>query len=125
MSDNKNKKKSPFSIYWIYAAIGVAIIGVQLFMSSGSETEIDSQKVVIELWEQDFIDEMVIVNRDRLDFTLTKEGRDHVKKSEEARFKKMRDALILEHLRSFLVLRCQTFAVATPWSVKLDNKLVV
>ncbi len=43
MSDKKNKKKSPFSIYWIYAAIGVAIIGVQLFMSSGSDTEIGSQ----------------------------------------------------------------------------------
>ncbi|PWL27760.1 MAG: peptidase M41 [Fluviicola sp. XM-24bin1] len=93
MSDNKNKKKSPFSIYWIYAAIGVAIIGVQLFMSSGSETEINSQKVVIELWEQDFIDKMVIVNRDHLDFTLTKEGRAFVKTSEEARYKKMRDAL--------------------------------
>ena len=31
MADNKNKKKSPFSIYWIYAAIGIAIIGFQLF----------------------------------------------------------------------------------------------
>lgn len=93
MSDNKNKKKSPFSIYWIYAAIGVAIIGVQLFMSSGSETEVNSQEVVIELWEQDYIDKMVIVNRDRLDFTLTKEGKTFVKESDESRFKKLRDAL--------------------------------
>ncbi|GAB5416161.1 MAG: ATP-dependent zinc metalloprotease FtsH [Crocinitomicaceae bacterium] len=93
MSDKKNKKKSPFSIYWIYAAIGVAIIGVQLFMSSGSDTEIDSQKVVIELWEQDYIDKMNIVNRDHLDFTLTKEGKEYVKKSEESSLSKMREAL--------------------------------
>ena len=33
MSEKKNKKKNPFSIYWIYAVIGVAIIGIQLFMS--------------------------------------------------------------------------------------------
>lgn len=93
MSDKKKNNRSRFSIYWIYAAIGVAIIGVQLFMSSGSDTEIDSQKIVIELWEQDYLDKMTIVNRDRLDFTLTKEGKEYVKESEEASLAKMREAL--------------------------------
>lgn len=93
MSDNKNKKKSPFSIYWIYAAIGVAIIGVQLFMSSGSDTEVDSQQVVIELWEQNYIDKMNIVNRDHVDFTLTKEGVEYVKESDKASLSKIREAL--------------------------------
>ena len=51
MSDKKNKKKSPFSIYWIYAAIGVAIIGVQLFMSSGSDVELKNEDVVVALRE--------------------------------------------------------------------------
>lgn len=93
MSDNKNKKKSPFSIYWIYAAIGVAIIGVQLFMSSGSDVELKNERVVVQLWEQDFIDEMVIINRDRVDFTLTKDGRAFVKKSEEPEYAKLKEAL--------------------------------
>lgn len=93
MSDNKSKKKSPFSIYWIYAAIGVAIIGVQLFMSSGSDVEVESQQVVIELWEKNYIDKMNIVNRDHLDFTLTKEGEDYVKESDEASLSVFRDAL--------------------------------
>ena len=93
MSDNKNKKKSPFSIYWIYAAIGVAIIGVQLFMSSGSDVELKNERVVVQLWEQDFIDEMVIINRDRVDFTLTKDGKTFVKKSEEPEYSKLKEAL--------------------------------
>ncbi len=93
MSDKKNKKKSPFSIYWIYAAIGVAIIGVQLFMSSGSDVELKNEHVVVQLWEQDFINEMVIINRDRVDFTLTKDGRAFVKKSEEPEYAKLKDAL--------------------------------
>jgi len=93
MSDNKNKKKSPFSIYWIYAAIGVAIIGVQLFMSSGSETKVESQNVVFDLWEKNYIEKMIIVNRDHLDFTLTKEGKEYVKNSDEASLSSMREAL--------------------------------
>ena len=43
MSEKKDNKKSPFSIYWIYAIIGVAIIGFQLFMSSGSGGSIKSE----------------------------------------------------------------------------------
>jgi cell division protease FtsH len=93
MSDKKNKKKSPFSIYWIYAAIGVAIIGVQLFMSSGSDVEVDSQEVVIELWEKNYIDKMNIVNRDHVDFTLTPEGVKYVKESEASSLSGMREAL--------------------------------
>lgn len=93
MSDKKNKKKSPFSIYWIYAAIGVAIIGVQLFMSSGSDVELKNQGVVVQLWEQDLIDEMVIINRDRVDFTLTKEGQKFVKENDDAEYAKIKKAL--------------------------------
>lgn len=93
MSDKKNKKKSPFSIYWIYAAIGVAIIGVQLFMSSSSDVELKNEGVVVQLWERDLVDEMVIVNRDRVDFTLTKEGQKFVKESDEAEYAKLKKAL--------------------------------
>lgn len=93
MSDNKNKKKSPFSIYWIYAIIGVAIIGVQLFMSSGSEVEIDSEETVIELWKNDYIDKFELVNKDHIDFTLTKKGKEFVKEQDSPSYSKMQKAL--------------------------------
>ena len=93
MSDNKKKKKSPFSIYWIYAAIGIAIIGVQLFMSSGSDVELKNESVVVQLWQKDYIDEMVIINRDRVDFTLTKEGKEFLKKSGDSEYTLLKKAL--------------------------------
>ena len=37
MAEGNNKKKSPFSIYWIYAFIGITLIGYSLFMSSAGE----------------------------------------------------------------------------------------
>lgn len=94
MSDNDNKnKKSPFSIYWIYALIGVAIIGVQLFMSSGSEVNIDSEETVVNLWKKDYLNELKLVNRDHVDFTLTDEGRKEVLKSDNPSFSKIKSAL--------------------------------
>ena len=50
-NDNK-KKKNPYSIYWIYAAIGIAIIGIQLFMSSSSTQELDSKESFYALMEK-------------------------------------------------------------------------
>ena len=93
MSDNKNKKKSPFSIYWIYAIIGVAIIGVQLFMSSGSEVEVNSEETVIELWKNDYIDKFELVNKDHIDFTLTKKGMEFVMEQDDPNYSKMQKAL--------------------------------
>jgi len=93
MSDNKNKKKSPFSIYWIYAIIGVAIIGVQLFMSSGSETEIKSEDTILNLWKSNYIEDFKLVNKDHIDFTLNSEGIKFIKKSDDPAYKDIKTAL--------------------------------
>ena len=93
MANNKNKKKSPFSIYWIYAVIAVAIIGFQLFMSTGANATVKSEDTFIELAKEGYIAEVSLVNRVRVDFTLTSEGKDFIRSSEEAKFKLMKDAL--------------------------------
>ena len=41
---SKEKKKSPFSIYWIYAALGFALIAFQLYVSSDSVATIKSRE---------------------------------------------------------------------------------
>lgn len=93
MSDNKNKKKSPFSIYWIYAIIGVAIISVQLFMSSGSDVEVDSEDTVIALWRNNYIEDFKLINKDHIDFTLNEDGKEFIKNSDESSYKAMKKAL--------------------------------
>lgn len=93
MADNKSKKKSPFSIYWIYAIIAVAIIGFQLFMSTGANATVKSEDTFIELAKEGYIDEVSLVNRVRVDFSLTSEGKEFIKSSDEGKYKLMKDAL--------------------------------
>jgi cell division protease FtsH len=89
MSEENNKKKNPFSIYWIYAAIGVAIIGFQLFMSASSTATINNQQTFFQLAEEGYISKVYIVNRVRADFQLNKDGETFVKNTKTGEFKRM------------------------------------
>jgi cell division protease FtsH len=72
---NNNKKKNPYSIYWIYAAIGVAIIGVQLFMSSSTTKELQSKETFVELMEEGFVENVILWrNVGRVDFKINEPG---------------------------------------------------
>ena len=93
MSEGENKKKSPFSIYWIYAVIGVAIIGFQLFMSSAGHIPVKYKSTFFDLAEKGFIQDAKIINKVRLDFTITKEGKKYLVNSKEAQFKSIKQAL--------------------------------
>ena len=93
MSEGENKKKSPFSIYWIYAVIGVAIIGFQLFMSSAGHIPVKYKSTFFDLAEKGFIQDAKIINKVRLDFTITKEGKKYLVNSKDAQFKAIKQAL--------------------------------
>lgn len=93
MADNKNNKKSPFSIYWIYAIIGLAIIGFNIFMSSSSNVAIKSEDTFFELAKNNYVEDVKLVNKVRVDFKLTPDGEKFVKSSEEGRYRKMKEQL--------------------------------
>jgi ATP-dependent metalloprotease FtsH len=94
MADNnkKSSKKSPFSIYWIYAIIGVVVIGIQLYLGSGSTSTIKSQSTFFELAEKGYIKEVEIVNKARVDFTLGEDGKTAIKSSETGEMSAMKKA---------------------------------
>ena len=93
MADNKDKKKSPFSIYWIYAIIGIAIIGFQLFMSSASNASIKSEDTFFNLAENGYVTDVSLVNKMRVDFKLTSDGEKYVKESNEGEYRVMKESL--------------------------------
>lgn len=93
MSENNNKKKSPFSIYWIYAIIGIAIIGFQLFMTSAASANVDSEDVFYDLARLNMVKDVRLVNKVRLDFNLTKDGVKYVRNSESVALEPMQTAL--------------------------------
>jgi ATP-dependent metalloprotease FtsH len=93
MADNKNNKKSPFSIYWIYAIIGLAIIGFNIFMSSSSNVAIKSEDTFFELAKNNYVEDVKLVNKVRVDFKLTPDGEKFVKSSDDGRYRKMKEQL--------------------------------
>ncbi|MBI1836047.1 MAG: ATP-dependent zinc metalloprotease FtsH [Flavobacteriia bacterium] len=87
MSETNNKKKNPFSIYWIYAMIGVALIGYQLYMSSSPSTSLGDEQSFFQLAENGYISRVYIVNRDHAEFKLNKKGVEYIKTTKDTQFK--------------------------------------
>ena len=68
MAENKNKKgttgknpKKQFNFYWIYAIIGVLLIGTQLFQFGGSEKKITWDKFVNEMVKTNEVEKILVV----------------------------------------------------------------
>ena len=89
MANNNNQKKSPFSIYWIYGFIAVAIIGFQLFNSTDSSSKINNQQTFFELAQKGFVKHVYIVNKTRADFKLSEDGKEFVKSNKTGEYTQM------------------------------------
>ena len=93
MAEGNNKKKNPFSIYWIYAIIGVAIIGFQIFMSSGGRVPVKYKSIFIDLAENGYVEDAKLVNKVRVDFQISSNGRDYIMKSNDSKYKEIKEVL--------------------------------
>ena len=93
MADNKSKKKSPFSIYWIYAMIGIALIGFQLFMSTGNSVPVESEDTFFNLAENGYVTDIVLVKRIRVDFRLNSDGEKFIKASDDYQYRIIKESL--------------------------------
>jgi ATP-dependent metalloprotease FtsH len=92
MSEGDNKKKSPFSIYWVYAIIGVALIAFQLFSSSSGRVTLQYQSTFDQLAVQGYLTDVKLINKVRVDFKINEEGKKFIKASKDAKFKVLKDA---------------------------------
>jgi ATP-dependent metalloprotease FtsH len=92
MANDNKKKKAPFSVYWIYAIIAIAVIGFQVYMGSGNTGKVSSQTTFFELAEQGYVKDAVIVNKDRVDYHLSESGKEFIKRSSRDEHKRMKAA---------------------------------
>jgi cell division protease FtsH len=91
MAEGKNK--SPFSIYWIYAIIGVAIIAFQLFMSGSGKAKINTKQTFFTLVEKKGVEKVRIVNRERVEFQLNQTGKQIIQDGSNSDYQTMKKAL--------------------------------
>lgn len=93
MSEENNKRKNPFSIYWIYAIIGVALIAFQLFSSTGGRIPVKFQSTFDQLAVQGHLKDVKLINKVRVDFKVTDEGKEFIRNSSDPKMKKLKEML--------------------------------
>ena len=79
-------KKNNFSIYWIYAILGVGLIAFQLFMGKEERSSVKIQSL-LEIADESGVQNVVIINEKSVEFQLNAEGVDFIKKSENKELK--------------------------------------
>ncbi len=89
----KETKKGGFSVYWIYAILGVALIAFQLYVSGDSHVSIISNDTLFELVKVKGVKKIEIVNQTSVDFRLSKRGIDFVKKQRGGDYETIKKAL--------------------------------
>lgn len=92
MSENQEKKRNPFNIYWIYALIGLAAIGISLFTSSAGEVKVKSDTFFM-LADSSYVTDVKIVNRERVDFKITDAGKQFILENKQSRFSRLKEVL--------------------------------
>lgn len=89
----KETKKRGFSVYWIYAILGVSLIAFQLYVSGDSHVSILSKDTLFNLVKAKGVKKIEIVNQTSVDFRLSKVGIDFVKKSSGGDYETIKKAL--------------------------------
>jgi len=89
----KENKKGGFSVYWIYAILGVCLIAFQLYISSDSHVSILSKDTLFDLVQAKGVKKIEIVNQTSVDFRLSKVGIDFVNKSRGGDYETIKKAL--------------------------------
>ena len=86
---SEDKKKSGFSVYWIYALAGVAFIAIQLFYSAESRITVVRKQTLFELVDSSGIEKITIINDQRANFQLNGRGLELVKTFKKGEFPKI------------------------------------
>ncbi len=90
---SKENKKSPFSIYWIYGALGIALISFNIFMNSTPSATIKYKETLMVLVDNKGVKNVKIINQSKAEFQLKNQGVAYVNQTNKLDFPKMKKML--------------------------------
>ncbi|HNR86455.1 MAG TPA: peptidase M41, partial [Taishania sp.] len=73
MQKNKNSnKKTPFSIYWVYAILGIGLIAYQYYYSTNSKIPLKTMAQFETLADSGYVENVaIVINKLRVDIRLS------------------------------------------------------
>ncbi len=94
-SNTKNNppRKSPFSIYWIYAILAFALIGYNVYFTYNNRIPFNSTQFD-DVASKGYVEDVtLVINKLRADFKLSEAGVNYIKKSDDKTFKNIKTVL--------------------------------
>ena len=124
--NNSNKpKRNPYAIYWIYAAIALAIISSVYFTDNGNAALKDT-KTFFSLADSSYVSDVRIVNNRRVDFRLNEEGTACLKDAKKPKGgSKSIKAVSEKKQRGFSTKKSPEFSIPIVDAGNFENKLDV
>ncbi len=104
MAQDKNQKngskKNPFSIYWIYAILGIGLIAYQYYYSSSSKIPLKTVAQFESLAEGGYVENVtIVINKLRADIRLNDDGIGFLKSTDEKQFQNIKKAVKNQNAR--------------------------
>ncbi|MCO5260435.1 MAG: ATP-dependent zinc metalloprotease FtsH [Crocinitomicaceae bacterium] len=94
MAQKNNNKKSPFSIYWIYAILGIGLIAYQYYYSSNNRIPLKTMAQFETLADSGYVENVaIIINKLRVDIRLSDEGIEYLNNTDNTQFKTIKNYL--------------------------------
>lgn len=90
---SEEKRKNPFSVYWIYVAFVVVLVSTHLYVNSESSAVIKYKETLLDLVEAKGVKKVKIVNQSSARFQLRKSAQAYINSRKDLDFPKIRKLL--------------------------------
>jgi ATP-dependent metalloprotease FtsH len=90
---SEEKRKNPFSVYWIYIAFVLVLVSTHLYINSETTTTIKYKETLLDLVEAKGVKQVKIVNQSTARFQLRKSASTYINSRKNLDFPKLRKLL--------------------------------
>ncbi len=90
---SEEKRKNPFSVYWIYIAFVLVLVSTHLYINSETTTTIKYKETLLDLVEAKGVKQVKIVNQSTARFQLRKSATTYINSRKDLDFPKLRKLL--------------------------------
>ena len=120
---SEEKRKNPFSVYWIYIAFVLVLVSTHLYINSETTTTIKYKETLLDLVEAKGVKQVKIVNQSTARFQLRKSASTYINSRKNLDFPKLRKLLANKNAQpSIIVFELENIGNHANFEKALDER---
>lgn len=120
---SEEKRKNPFSVYWIYIAFVLVLVSTHLYINSETTTTIKYKETLLDLVEAKGVKQVKIVNQSTARFQLRKSATAYINSRKDLDFPKLRKLLVNKNAKpSKIVFELENIGNHANFEKSLDER---